>query len=76
MKQFIYQCYWIFAGLLVGAMSIFLGYANLNLILQDSVMVDGNIQNAFSVLGCAQMMLEYVVVIFTLSLVQKLFKTK
>jgi len=77
MKKIIYKYYWIFAGLLVGLISVALMYFNFNLILQDIVIVDGNVpQNAFSVIGSIEVILEYTMIVYVISLGQKLFKSK
>lgn len=59
--------YWIIAGAFVGIMSVVLGYFNYNLLVQNDVL---------SLLGALGIIAEYTVVIFLLSLGQKIFKEK
>jgi len=77
MKKFVYKYYWLIAGFLVGLMSVVLCYFNFNLILQESTatLFDNiSISNSFSWIGAAEIVLEYMVVVYALSLGQKLFK--
>ena len=57
--------YWVFAGALVGVMSVVLGYVNFNLLVQNGVL---------SLSGTLGVIVEYTVVIYLLSFGQKLFK--
>lgn len=57
--------YWLFAGALVGVMSVVLGSVNYNLLVQNGVV---------SLAGTLGIIVEYAVVIYLLSFGQKIFK--
>jgi hypothetical protein len=60
--------YWLIAGALVGLFSVFMMYINLQLLIADWP------EDSLSWTGVVIVTLEYTALIYTLSLVQKLFK--